>query len=172
MTDHISSMTLWHNFSLLMHILALAMWLGAMLFFLIVYGPAVHQLKPELGLDLLNRGRIKFEALSWVAIGLLLITGMSNLVLRSQSVGGHLGQQYLTVLGIKLLLFLAMLVHHALQVFKYGPKIAFSTPAITGATETWPEPLRAHWSKWFMLLKLNATLGAIATLLGLALISR
>ena len=165
-------MILWHNFSLLMHLIALAMWLGAILFFLIVYGPAVHQLKPELGLELLNRGRINFEALSWVAIGLLLLTGTSNLVLRSQSVGGHLGQQYLTVLGIKLSLFVAMLVHHALQVFKYGPKIAFSMAATSGATETWPEPLHAHWSKWFMLLKINATLGPIATLLGLALISR
>src|SRR4051812_12928858 len=113
----ILSMALWHNFSLLLHLLALAMWLGAILFFLIVYGPAVHQVNPELGVQLLNRGRINLETLSWVAIGLLVLTGASNLVLRVQSVGGHLGRQYLTFLGIKLLFFLAMLVHHALKVF-------------------------------------------------------
>jgi hypothetical protein len=85
---------------------------------------------------------------------------------------GNLGRYYLTILSVKLLLFLAMLVHHALQVFKYGPKIAALTNDAAIAIESWPEPLRAHWQKWFVLLKINATIGPIATLLGLALVRR
>jgi putative copper export protein len=165
-------MTRLHSVSLLLHLLALAMWLGGIAFFLIVFGPAVHDLKAGLGLRLLNRGRMTFELLSWTAIGLLFVTGILNLVLRSQMTGANLGDYYLTILAVKLLLFVAMLVHHALQVFKYGPKIAAKTNQAAITTELWPEALRADWQKWFMLLKINATIGPIATLLGLALVRR
>jgi hypothetical protein len=86
--------------------------------------------------------------------------------------GAHLGQHYLTILSVKLLLFVAMLVHHALQVFKYGPKIAAKTKQAAITTDSWPEDLRADWQRWFMLLKINATIGPIAILLGLALVRR
>ena len=165
-------MTQLHSVSLLVHLLALAMWLGGIAFFLIVFGPAVHDLKAGLGLRLLNRGRMTFELLSWTAIVLLFLTGMLNLVLRSQTTGAGLGQYYLTILSVKLLLFVAMLVHHALQVFRYGPKIAAKTNQAAITAASWPEALRADWQKWFMLLKINATIGPIATLLGLALVRR
>jgi putative copper export protein len=165
-------MTRLHSLSLLLHLIALAMWLGGIAFFLIVFGPAVHDLKAGLGLKLLNRGRMTFELLSWTAIGLLLLTGILNLILRSQTTGAHLGQYYLTILSLKLLLFVAMLVHHALQVFKYGPKIASLTDQAAITTDSWPEALRADWQKWFTLLKINATIGPIATLLGMALVRR
>jgi putative copper export protein len=163
-------MTLLHSLSLLLHLLSLSMWLGGIAFFLVVFGPAVHELKPGLGLKLLNRGRMTFEALSWTGIGLLFLTGILNLVLRRDMTGGDLGQHYITTLSVKLVLFIAMSVHHALQVFKYGPKIAALTNDAPMTVESWPEPLRAHWQKWFMLLKINATIGPIATLLGLALV--
>jgi putative copper export protein len=165
-------MTRLNSLSLLLHLLALAMWLGGIAFFLIVFGPAVHELKPLLGLKLLNRGRMSFEGVSWMAIGLLFLTGILSLVLRSEMTGAELGQYYLTILSVKLLLFVAMLLHHALQVFKYGPKIAALTNDAAMTTGSWPEPLRAHWQKWFVLLKINATIGPIATLLGLALVRR
>ena len=165
-------MTRLYSLSLLLHLLALAMWLGGIAFFLIVFGPAVHDLKAGLSLKLLNRGRMTFEWLSWTAIGLLLLTGILNLVLRSQTTGAHLGHYYLTILSVKLLLFVAMLVHHALQVFKYGPKIASLTDRAAITTDSWPEALRADWQKWFTLLKINATIGPIATLLGMALVRR
>ena len=165
-------MTRLHSLSLLLHLIALAMWLGGIAFFLIVFGPAVHDLKAGLSLKLLNRGRMTFEWLSWTAIGLLFLTGILNLVLRSQTTGAHLGHYYLTILSLKLLLFVAMLVHHALQVFKYGPKIASLTDRAAITADSWPEALRANWQKWFTLLKINATIGPIATLLGMALVRR
>ena len=165
-------MTRLHSLSLLLHLLALAMWLGGIAFFLIVFGPAVHELEPLLGLKVLNRGRVIFEAMSWTGIALLLLTGMLNLVLRSDMTAGDLGQHYLAILSVKLVLFVAMVIHQALQVFKYGPKIAALTNEATLSIDSWPEALRAQWQKWFMFLKINATIGPIATLLGLALVKR
>ena len=163
-------MNFWHTLSLLLHLVALALWLGGIAFFLVVVGPALHEIEPGKAIRLLNQGRIAFEAVSWAGIALVMVTGMVNLVLRNQETNAHLGQHYMILLSIKLLLFVTMLLHHSLQVFKYAPKIS----ALTGQTDTditsWPDPLQVLWKKWFMLLKINATLGPIAILLGIALI--
>jgi uncharacterized membrane protein len=163
-------MIVWHTFSLLLHIAALVLWLGSMAFFLVVFGPAVHGLSAGDGVKILNRGRTVFETISWAAIAVLLVTGIVNLILQRELTGTHLGQYYLAVLALKLMLFGAMLVHHLLQVFKYGPKILALTPEAIAETSAWPEPLRAHWQRWFILLKINAALGAVVSLLGLALV--
>ena len=62
-----------------------------------------------------------------------------------------------------------MTVHHCLQVFKYAPRIARQTAAINSSATVWPETLLSDWRRWYMLLKLNAGLGPLAVLLGLAL---
>ena len=159
----------WYALSLLLHLVGLALWLGGMVFFLVVFGPAAHELRPGIGVRTLNQGRIALEALSWTAIGLLAITGMINLILGREGAGASQGEFYTITLSVKLFFFFAMLVHHCLQVFKYAPQIAALTAQTSAETMVWPEPLRAHWQKWFMLLKLNAGLGPIAVLLGVAL---
>jgi uncharacterized membrane protein len=159
----------WHALSLLLHLVALALWLGGIAFFLAAFGPALNELKAGVAMRSLNHGRMAFESVAWSGITLLMITGGVNLVLRSQETGAHLGRTYMIILAIKLFLFVAMLVHHTLQVFKYGPKIAALTAEAPSDSVAWPEPLRAHWKKWFMLLKLNAGLGLAAMLLGVLL---
>jgi uncharacterized membrane protein len=166
-TPHMSS---WHNLSLWLHLIALAFWLGGIVFFLIVFAPAVRELNPSMGMRALNQGRMNLEAMSWAAIALLLITGIVNLILRKQGAGGPDGEFYTTVLSIKLFLFLAMVIHHCLQVFKYAPAIVTLTEKVPPETNSWPEPLLSLWQKWFMLLKINAGIGPIVTLFGLALI--
>ena len=160
----------WHALSLLLHLVALSLWLGGIAFFLAAFGPAVRDLEPGAAVRALNRGRMALESVAWAGIALLMLTGVVNLILRSQATGAHLGRTYMIVLAIKLLLFVAMLAHHTLQVFKYGPKIAALSAETAANAAVWPEPLRAHWQKWFMLLKLNAALGLIVTLLGVALV--
>jgi len=163
-------MVFWHALALLLHIVALALWLGGIFFFLIVFAPAVRDLSPGDVAKTLNSGRIAFETVSWAAIGLLVITGVAALVLQSQIIGTRVGTYYLAILAVKLVLFAAMLAHHCLQVFKYGPRIALATAGAELQTSVWPEALRPQWEKWFLLLKINATLGPIVTLLGLALV--
>ena len=161
--------TNWHALGLLLHLVALALWLGGMVFFLVVFGPAAHQLRPGIGVKILNQGRAAFEAVSWAAIGLLVITGMINLASAGDGAGTAQGRFYAITLSVKLFLFFAMLVHHSLQVFKYARPIAALTAQTPADAMVWPEPLRAQWQKWFMLLKLNAGLGPIVVLLGVAL---
>jgi uncharacterized membrane protein len=164
------SMTTWQMLSLALHLVALALWLGGIAFFLIVFGPAVNELRPDLGIRMLNQGRISLEVVSWVAIALLVITGVINFILRNQNTTTLPGEFYAITLSIKLFLFLAMLVHHCLQAFKYAPQIALLTAQLPAESASWPEPLRTYWQKWFMLLKINATLAPIVTLLGLYLV--
>ena len=108
--------------------------------------------------------------MSWVGIGLLLVSGIINLILRNQEPSTPQDNFYTIALAVKLFLFVAMVVHHCLQVFKYGPKIASLTADLPAVSDSWPEPLLTHWRKWFLLLKINAALGPVVTLLGIALI--
>ena len=155
--------------NLWLHLFSLALWIGGIAFFLFVFGPAARSLPPGTGPKVLDKGRKSFQLLSWIAINFLLITGLLNFMFRVTGSGPQIGQGYFLILGLKLLLFFAMIFHHSLQAFKYGPKIAFLTAHGDEDIESWPEPLLAHWKKWFLLLKINATLGPIVLLLGLGL---
>ncbi|OGP30237.1 MAG: hypothetical protein A2038_00120 [Deltaproteobacteria bacterium GWA2_57_13] len=162
-------MQFFQPFSLWLHVCSLVVWIGAMGFFLFVFAPAVHDLAPGSGVQALNKGRKSFETISWIVITLVLITGLFNLIVRGMEVRFHFGYGYDLVLAIKVLLFLAMLFHSSLQVFKYGPKIASLTVQTAQDTPSWPEPLSSHWKRWFILLKINAALGPVVILLGLGL---
>jgi uncharacterized membrane protein len=162
-------MTTWHTLSLALHLAALALWLGGIIFFLVVFGPALKDLQPGVTIYVLNGGRRALEAVSWTGISVLLITGIVNLILRQAS-GSGLGQFYIIALSIKLMVFGAMVYHHGLQVFKYGARIAAMTAGTPQDSVSWPEALRAQWQKWFTLLKINATLGPFVTLMGLVLL--
>jgi uncharacterized membrane protein len=163
-------MTLWYTSSLVVHLIAIALWLGGIVFFLVVVGPAVHELEPRIAVITMNQARLGLETMSWIAIALILMTGVFNLVTKSQIDPAALSGAYLYTLGAKMLLFVAMVVHHCLQVFKYAPRIASLTKQSQSAPATWPEPLLSNWQRWFLLLKLNAALGPIVVLLGLALV--
>jgi uncharacterized membrane protein len=162
-------MTFWYTLSLFLHLVGVALWLGGITFFLVVFAAAVHDLNPRIGMQVLNQGRITLEAVSWAGIALLLITGIINWLLRTQAISAPPDNFYPIVFSVKLFLFVAMGIHHALQVFKYAPKIESLTAQLPAGTDAWPEPLLTHWRKWFLLLKINAALGPVVVLLGLAL---
>ncbi len=164
-----STVAVWDSISLLLHLLAAALWLGAIVFFLAVIGPAAQGLEPKIAIRTMNQGRIGLETLSWSAIGVLLLTGIFLLAARLQA-GATLDGAFGILLGVKLFLFIAMAVHHGLQVFKYAPQIAELTEKLPPGGTEWPEPLLSHWRRWFFLLKINAALGPLAVLLGLALV--
>jgi uncharacterized membrane protein len=164
-------MSAWYSISLMIHLVALALWLGGIVFFLIVLGPAVHELEPRIAIKTMNKGRIGLEMVSWTAIGLLLVTGIVNLLIRTQATAAAPSGSYAIILGAKLFLFGAMVVHHSLQVFKYAPRIAALTAEVSSNTTAWPDPLLSHWRRWFFLLKINAALGPVAVLFGLALVT-
>lgn len=140
-----------------------------MAFFLFVFAPAVRALSPGAGARALDRGRRIFEILSWIAIHALLLSGVANLVMRWPAGGFSPGSPYGSILAIKLALFAAMLFHHCLQAFRYAPSITSLTTGAGPESEAWPPPLIEAWRKWFRLLKINAAIGPVVVLLGLAL---
>ena len=154
--------------NLWLHLLTAAVWTGGMAFFLFAFAPAVRSLAPAEGIRALERGRRSLQTLSWAAIHVLFLTGALNFFFRAAAGGAPRAAGYYAILAVKLLLFLAMAFHHSLQAFKYAPKIA-AAAARAGGADAWPEPLLAPLGKWFMLLKINTTLGAIVLLLGLGL---
>lgn len=163
-------MTSWHSLSLAVHLIASALWLGGIVFFLVVIGPAVQQLDAKIAIKTMNQARSGLEIMSWIAIGLILVTGAISLVARAQVDTAPPDATYFYVLAAKLLVFIAMVVHHCLQVLKYSPAISNLTEQLPLNTVAWPEPLLSHWRRWFLLLKINAGLGPLAVLLGLALV--
>jgi uncharacterized membrane protein len=162
-------MNTWYSVSLTIHLIANALWLGGIVFFLVVVGPAVHELQATIAMRTMNRARIGLEMMSWSAITLIVLSGLYNLVARAQFDAAPLGPVYIYILGAKALLFIAMAVHHGLQVFKYAPRIASLSAQIPADADAWPEPLLSLWRRWFLLLKINAALGPVTVLLGVAL---
>jgi putative copper export protein len=158
-----------YSAALLVHLLALGLWLGAIVFFLVVVGPASHELEPRLAASTLNQARRGLETASWCGIGLLLLTGIFNLFVSVLPDPAAAGKSYGLILALKLFVFGAMVAHHCLQVFKYAPAIATMTARLPPATPSWPDTLLVQWRRWFLLLKINAALAPIAVLLGLAL---
>jgi hypothetical protein len=134
-----------------------------------VLGPAVHELEPRIAITTLNQGRLGLERASWIAIGLLLLTGIFNLTASFSSRGAEVDPSYAWLLGIKLFVFGAMVAHHLLQVFKYAPALSSLPAPLLERATSWPEPLLSNWRRWFLLLKINAALAPIGILLGVAL---
>jgi hypothetical protein len=140
-----------------------------MVFFLVVIGPATRHLDAKLAIRTLEQARAGFETASWIAIGLLLASGIVNLLLRATSRTPS-DASYAILLAIKFIVFGVMIAHHCLQVFKHAPEITRLTGQVEPiSAEDWPEPLLSRWRRWFLLLKINAALAPIAVLLGLAL---
>jgi uncharacterized membrane protein len=166
---HVNFLAVLENANLWLHLISAAVWVGGMIFFLFVFGPAARSLAPAERLRALDHGRESFQTLSWIAILLLFFTGSLNFFFRFTPGAAPLGSGYAAILAIKLLLFVAMIFHHSLQAFKYGPRLA--SVGVEPAGE-WPEPLAAAWKKWFTLLKINTTLGVVVLLLGWGLNGR
>jgi len=152
-----------------LHVIAFSVWIGGMTFFLFVFAPSVHQLNPGEGFRVLNFGRERFEIVSWIAILLLLATGIGNFFFHGSTYEFRFPRETVGILGMKLFIFLAMLLHQVFQTLKYGPAIVSLSAQAAGETSAWPEFLLAPWRKWFILLKINAALGLIGLILGVFL---
>ena len=69
--------------SVIVHILAAMLWVGGMGFFAIVVVPAVRRgLPPAQALDVLRQAGARFTTVGWICLGLLVLTGITNLHFR------------------------------------------------------------------------------------------
>jgi uncharacterized membrane protein len=150
--------------SVWLHIMAAIIWIGGMIFLVIVLVPAIR--RPEFGAvaaALVRCSGRRFRWVGWICLGVLIVTGSVNLALRG--VGwvefwrlefwqGPFGG----ILVLKLFLVAAILAISALHDFSVGPR----------ASDAWQaDPAGA---KALQLRRQAVRLGRISLILALAVI--
>ncbi|MCZ6824418.1 MAG: DUF4149 domain-containing protein [Gemmatimonadetes bacterium] len=145
------------------HLLAAFLWLGGMFFLAVVGAPVLRRVEPPtLRRELFSRIGVQFRLVGWIAISVLLLTGVGNLYLRGLLSSGVLGSasfwssSYGRALAVKLSAVLVMLVVQAVHDFIYGPRSGRLDPAS-------PEGFRTRKiAAW--LARLNALAGLVLVL--------
>jgi copper resistance protein D len=150
--------------SVWLHVLAAVVWLGGMLFLVLVLVPALR--RPALrgvAAPLIQWTGERFRWLGWLGFGLLLVSGTFNLAYRgvgwsdlwyAHFWGGPFGQ----ALAIKLLLVAVVLLVSAAHDFYLGPRA-------TAVWQTEPGSARAAG-----LRRQASRIGRLNLLLGLAIV--
>jgi copper resistance protein D len=118
-----------------LHVLAAIVWLGGMFFVALIGAPVLRAIEsPLLRAQLFRLLGMRFRAIGWAAIGVLLVTGAANLGFRGQLSWGTLGSaafwgtRYGTTLAWKLSGVAVMVVASALHDFVLGPMAGSHDP--------------------------------------------
>ncbi len=110
------------------HRLAAFLWLGGMFFLAVVGAPVLRRVEPP-------TLRKELRVVGWIAISVLLLTGLGNLHLRGLLMSSVLGStgfwssSYGKTLAVKLSAVLVLLVVQAVYDFIYGPRSGRLDPA-------------------------------------------
>ena len=118
-----------YNLVVVIHVLAAIIWLGGMFFIAIVMVPVLRRLEPpQMRIEVLSATAIRFRAISWIAILVLLITGVLNAInhgvtMQTISTGEFFSSYFGKILTLKLILVFAMLVLSAIHDFILGPRL-------------------------------------------------
>lgn len=144
------------------HVLAALLWLGGMFFLAAVGAPALRELDAPLRAELFRRLGEQFRRVGWVAIGVLILTGIANLQFRGMLSWDVLGSgafwatSYGHALAWKLGAVAAMLVASAVHDFMLGPAASRERPGT-------PEAVRLR-RRAAQLARLNALAGVIVVI--------
>lgn len=143
------------------HVLAAMAWLGGMLFLGLVGAPVFRSIEPaELRQQVFRDLGMRFRSVGWVAISVLVVTGIANLQFRGWlawdgALGSRAFWQTTTghALAVKLVTVTAMIVISAVHDFVHGPA---ASRLVAGS----PDALRAR-RRAMMLARINALIGVI-----------
>jgi uncharacterized membrane protein len=147
-----------YHLNVTIHLLAAMLWLGGMFFLGAVGAPVLRKVEPpELRARLFNQLGLAFRRAGWIAIALLLLTGVLNLHLRGFLSSRVLGSRAFWAtpwgisLAVKLTLVGLMIAISAVHDFVHGPAAARFRPGT-------PDALR-HRRQAAWLARINALLG-------------
>ncbi len=142
------------------HVLAAVLWLGGMFFLALVGAPVLRTVEPPpLRAALFRELGQRYRVWGWIAIGVLLVTGVLNLWFRGVLTAVSMGSPHFWTtpfghtLGVKLAAVAAMLVIQAIHDFHWGP---MSSRVLPGTPEAATLRRRAAWGA-----RVNAVLGLI-----------
>jgi uncharacterized membrane protein len=158
-----------YQLSVYIHVLSALVWVGGMLFLALVIVPVTRGMAPPERARLFEAVGRRFRTVGWVCIGLLIVTGVTNLAFRGVTwesvLSGQLwGTQFGQVLALKLLLILVMLVLSLAHDIYIGPA---ATRALIGGDKAAGQRLR----RWTSLLgRVSALLALIVVALAVMLV--
>jgi uncharacterized membrane protein len=153
------------------HVLAAMFWLGGMFFLGLVGAPVLRSIEPpSLRQKLFNDLGVRFRTAGWIAIAVLLVTGIGNLYFRGWLSWNDIlaspefwGSDTGRVLALKLVGVTAMLVASAVHDFALGPAASREVAGSPGALA-----LRRRSA---LLARVNALVG-IVVVVAAALLAR
>ena len=133
-----------------LHVAAALTWVGGMLFVALVLVPVTRRLEdPLLRRRLMHEAGVRFRAVGWMAMGLLVATGLVNIWLRPELLT-------LTRFWTKVVLVALAIVLSALHDFVLGPRAGHRDA---------PPSIRV-WASW--LARVNLLLVLAVVYLGLS----
>lgn len=153
-------MRAFYLFSVWLHIVSAAVWIGGMVFISLVLVPVIRRQQEYLGIaaSVIRRTGVRFRWVGWACVAVLILTGAFNLVYRGFAWTGG-------VIAVKLLLVAAILVLSIIHDFVVGPK----------ATALWLSSPKSHDSmrlrrqaSW--IGRINLLLALIVMALGIMLV--
>lgn len=152
--------------SVFIHILAATIWIGGMLFLVLVVVPWLRSGGRSIAGPFLQETGVRFRDVGWWCFGALLITGTFNLWVRGVRFGDFVDPGWLsTAFGksvvLKLALFVCVLIVSAIHDFVVGPSATKAIQADPSSADT--QALRKRAS---LLGRANALLALL--LLGVA----
>lgn len=118
----------WYVVSVWLHIVAATLWVGGMLFLVLVVVPALKTLPDRrLAVLLIRETGRRFRTVGWAALGVLTATGITNLLARGVgwtllTSAGFWKTPFGSVLAFKLGTVLAILALSATHDFLIGPR--------------------------------------------------
>ena len=154
-------MPLLYYVNVTIHVLAAMLWLGGMFFLGVVGAPALRAVEPPaLRQRLFQELGVRFRSVGWIAITILVMTGLVNLHFRGWlNWNGVLASPAFwkttvgTALAVKLLSVTVMIAVSAVHDFVLGPLAGLAQPGTPRAVTL---RRRAAW-----LARVNAILGVI-----------
>lgn len=142
------------------HVLAAILWLGGMLFLAVVGAPILRRVEPAaLRAQLFRQLGLRFRLVGWIAVGVLIVTGVLNLHFRDLlrwevlGAGAFWAGTYGRALAVKLAAVGVMLVLSLVHDFVLGPAASRAPPGSDAALGL---RRRASW-----LARINAVVALV-----------
>ena len=154
------------------HVIAAVVWIGGNLILAMVIVPHFRQnLPPVQRIQILTLIGKRFEPIVWGCVLILIFTGLANIFNSVDLFSADTSQlvnTFWTALGIKLLLFIILLVLTGLHSFIYGPKLSKAIEDLDPETEELPANVNSIRKKMAIV---SSAMGVVSLLIILAAVA-
>jgi len=137
-----------------LHLLAAIIWIGGVVFQVLVVFPTLARAATSERIHFALSLEARFRALVWPAVGLVLFTGLVNLMhvwYATVITAGSISPTFIPVLSLKLALVLGMIALQAVQQFLVQPRRVAALRAWPAGVQDVPLPLR-KWQRLALVL--------------------